>query len=256
MSNRFCIVLTFTLISISVFASGTMEKNENELIIFNAASTTDLIIDAGKIFYDKTGISVKTNPASSGTLARQITEGADANIYISASEKWTAYVNENGYSVKSASLLVNDLVLIAPAESTAESFILSFDADLPGRFQGRISTGDPAHVPAGMYAEQALDYFNWKSVLAERIQPASDVRAALMVVELGECELGIVYRTDAEKSNKVKIISVFPDESHIPIVYFISALTDDEITQKFYSFMLQDEDVKNIYNKYGFTFNG
>ncbi len=256
MVNRIYLLLVFMIISINLFATGTPENEDTELIVFNAASTTDLVNDAGKIFYDKTGILVRSNPASSGTLARQITEGANANIYISASEKWMTYVIDTGYPVKTASLLVNDLVLIAPEESTATSFTLNVDADLPELFKGRLSIGDPAHVPAGMYAEQALDYFNWKSVLSERIQPAADVRAALMVVELGECEFGIVYRTDAEKSNKVKIISVFPDESHIPIVYFISALTDDEITQKFYNFMLQDEDVKNIYNKYGFTFHG
>jgi len=112
--------------------------------------------------------------------------------------------------------------------------------------------GDPEHVPAGLYAKQALGYFGWYKKLSEKMLPAKDVRSALMVVEMGEAPVGIVYRTDAQKSEKVKVIGTFPDRSHQPIVYVSSVCRESGLSKEFYDY-LKSEQATPVWVKYGFN---
>jgi molybdate transport system substrate-binding protein len=277
MKNKRGIFFVFLVItSLSAYAAGNGESAGaagTELVIFNAASTTDLVQDLGSAFSAETGIQVKSSPASSGTLARQLEQGAGADIYISASQKWMDYVEALGICEETARFAQNRLVLISPAanmENFAEDIreilainlnanerILDRKADLPSFLStvgGRISIGDPAHVPAGSYAKEALAWFGWYEALENRIQPAADVRAAMAVVEIGECELGVVYETDARKSEHVAIIAWFPQSSHKPVVYYCALLKDAAPQAKqLFDFMLSDRRAEEIYLKYGFS---
>ena len=156
----------------------------------------------------------------SSTLAVQIENGAPADLYLSADRKWMDYLEarsvlEQGTRVD---LLGNSLVIVAPK---GEGFKVDIrkDFDFPGSFTGRLAVADPSHVPAGVYARQALQWLGWWDALADRLAPATDVRGALVYVARGECSAGIVYATDAAASPKVEVVAVLPAESHEAIVY-------------------------------------
>jgi molybdate transport system substrate-binding protein len=243
----------FILSFLPVFAGGQQET-DTELTVFIAASTTDVITDIAGLYEEKSGISVNINPASSGTLAKQIEQGAPADVYISASEKWMEYVKGLDVTEKSASLVTNRLVLIVPEESKLKTVSFDGSFSLADLFEGHLSMGDPEHVPAGKYAKEAITYYGWYENLESRILPAADVRAALSVVELSEADLGIVYETDARKSDKVRILSGFPEESHTPIQYFCALLKDSsDEAGDFYDFLLNDANAKELFKSYGFT---
>ena len=253
---KFLIMLSFMLSGVlPVFAGGGAEAPEfaeaDEITVFLAASTTDVMDDLAALFREKTGTTVNLNPASSGTLARQLEQGAGADVYISASKKWMDYVNDLGTVLESSPFVRNRVVVVGPADTSLAPFEIDGATDLPGLFEGRLSMGDPEHVPAGKYAQEALAHFGWYDRLSDRILPAADVRAALAVVELGETELGIVYETDAMKAGgSVVILSRFPEESHTPVEYFCARLTPEG--SDFYAFLLSEE-AAAVFASYGFT---
>lgn len=234
----------------SLSVSGSDKK---DITVFAAASTTNAVRDIAKAYTAETGVNVKLNLGSSGKLARQIEQGAPADFYISASKKWVAYAKIKGL-VKNdtiTSFMKNSLVLITPLDSRVKPFKLTEKSNLPKMFKGRVSLGDPRHVPAGKYAVQALKYYKWYNALKPRFQPAMDVRAALMVVELGEAEMGIVYSTDAKKSKKVKEVAVFSEKSHSPVVY-VCAEVKGGSAAGFKNFLLGEKGAA-VLKKYGFV---
>ncbi|MDC7220892.1 MAG: molybdate ABC transporter substrate-binding protein [Spirochaetales bacterium] len=259
MKKTVLLLLLLTLLGFALTGEGKNEATpaageSGSLTLFAAASTTDLVEEIGALFTQETGIEVKINPASSGTLAKQIEQGAPADVYISASQKWMTYVNGLDAASESQPLVKNRLVLIAPLG--AEESLEEIDGSLPfpESFEGRLSLGDPAHVPAGKYGVEALSYFNWNEELENRFLPGTDVRSAMAVVEREEAERGIVYETDAAKSEKVVIIGRFPEESHTPIQYYTALLKQSSPGgEKFYRFLLESSEVKELYLKYGFT---
>ncbi len=243
----------FILLISFLYAGGASEEPQ-PVTVYIAASTTDVINEIAELFTKQTGMAVKINPASSGTLAKQIGQGAPADIYISASKKWMDYVQELGVTSDVSPLVGNRLVLISPVDSALDSFSFDTNTGLPGFFSGYLSIGDPEHVPAGKYAKEALGYYGWYEELLTRILPGADVRAALSVVEFAEAEVGIVYETDAAKSDKVKIIGAFPSESHTPIAYYCALLKGGSSGGKdFYQFILDDPEAGSLFKKYGFT---
>jgi len=262
--RRICLFLLIAT-SLNLFTScngGGKKSNESTakdtpatLTVFAAASLTDVLSELVDTFEVKNKVSVTINMASSGTLARQIEQGGTPDIYISASKKWADYIDSLGFVIAPYKEVIakNDLVLIAPKDSPLEPLIIDKELNILSLLgSNRLSMGDPSHVPAGRYARQSLDYFGWYKTLSEKMLPAKDVRSALMVVEMGEAPLGIVYRTDAQKSGNVKIIGTFPGDSHKPIVYVSAIITDSSLAEKFFKFLKTDE-AKPIWNKYGFA---
>ena len=227
----------------------------NDLMIFCAASLTDVISEITSKYEKENNIKVKLNLASSGTLARQIEHGAAAAIYISANKKWLDYLNQKEMLVPDTEKKIagNSLVLVAPADSKISPVYFTSNIVLPKLFKGKLSIGDPNHVPAGSYAVQLLKKLGWEEELKPRFLPAKDVRSALMVVEFGEVEAGIVYKTDALKSKKVKIITEFPDSLYGPINYYITLIKGqkNENSLSLYNYIVSDE-TEIIWKKYGF----
>jgi molybdate transport system substrate-binding protein len=160
--------------------------------------------------------------AASSTLARQIEQGAPADLFLSADEHWMDYLATRGLAVPGTRIspIGNALVMIAPADA-AQPIALAPGVDLLARLgpQGRLAMGDPSHVPAGRYAEAALSWLGQWPAITPRLARAENVRAALMLVERGEAPLGIVYATDALAARGVRVIATFPAESHPPITY-------------------------------------
>jgi len=253
MIHRVLTLLLILLPGVLLWPEGSQEKKSTtDVIVFAAASTTDLVQDLADMFREKTGIPVLISPASSGILAKQLEEGAPADIFISASKKWMDYTVDQGLVAESGAIAGNRMVLIAPSDSSDQAVDITGDLDFPASFDGRLSVGDPEHVPAGVYAQESLAYFHWYEALKSRLLPAANVRAALAVVELGECDRGIVYRTDALKSDKVKVIGTFPAESHTAVSYYSGLLNQaGEGGRAFYAFLTGAEAVP-VFEKYGF----
>jgi molybdate transport system substrate-binding protein len=248
-----------TLIGLLVFllaACGQRKENhKQELIVYCAASLTDVITDISSTFEDEKNIPVKLNLASSGTLARQIDNGAHPDLFISANKKWLDYLIEQGIadSVFAERIAGNQMVLVTPSNSTLKAFEFSESIDLPGLFDGRLSIGDPQHVPAGAYALQVLQNLGCVEEMKPRFLPAKDARSALMVVELGEVETGIVYKTDALKSDKVKIITEFPDSLHQPVGYYMTIIkgAENDRSLQLYNYIVSEK-MTPVWKKYGF----
>ena len=190
-------------------------------VVFAAASTKDAITDIANDFAAAGKGKVVTSFGSSGDLAKQIENGAPASIFISADSKWADYLDKKNLLVlgSRSNLLGNHLVLIAPADSTM-TIDLKPGAPLAAALgDGKLALADPESVPAGRYGKASLTKLGiWDSVQSH-VVGAKDVRATLALVELGEAPAGIVYATDAALSKKVKVVAVFPDDSHPPIVY-------------------------------------
>jgi molybdate transport system substrate-binding protein len=190
--------------------------------VFAAASLADAMKDIA-VLWAKAGHPALTQSfGSSSTLARQIEQGAPANLFASADEQWMDYLAKKNLIAADTrkSLLGNDLVLIVPADHPQHVTIgPGFDlAALLGP-SGRLATGDPAHVPVGIYAEQALRKLNLWGSVAQHLARTDDVRAALLLVERAEAPAGIVYATDAAVSKGVMIAGIFPENSHDPVSY-------------------------------------
>jgi molybdate transport system substrate-binding protein len=199
-----------------------LHAHAQALTVFAAASLTDAMGDISGLWAKAGHAAARLSFASSSTLARQIEEGAPANVFASADEQWMDYLAKKDLIATGTrkDLLGNELVLIVPATHPIHVDITpNFDLSALVGSDGRLSTGDPAHVPAGIYAEQALRKLGLWDKIAPRIAPAADVRSALLQVERGETPAGIVYSTDAAASKAVSIAGVFPDHSHNPITY-------------------------------------
>jgi molybdate transport system substrate-binding protein len=193
-----------------------------ELTVFAAASLTDAMKDISTQWVKAGHQPLRMSFDSSSTLARQIEAGAPANLFASADEKWMDYlVQKNLIAVDTRKdLLGNDLVLVVPADKPLHVTIdPSFNLLALLGPSGRLAVGDPAHVPVGIYAEQALKKLGWWDAIAPRLAPTADVRAGLLLVERGEAPAGIVYATDAAASKAVMVAGTFPADSHDPVAY-------------------------------------
>jgi len=237
---------------------GTLGATEPETItFFAAASTTDVVTEVCRLFGEqKLGTTVPSF-ASSSTLAKQIDNGAPADIYISANQKWMDYLAKKGRIDPATrfDLLGNRIVLIAPLDSDLDTVQLVPGFDLAGLLKdGHLAMGDPDHVPAGLYGKAALESLGaWQGV-EKHVAGAATVRAALALVERGEVPLGVVYATDAAISRKVKVVAIFPQESHPPITYPVAIVSGRQTAQvdRFISFMKSDQ-ARAIFERAGFT---
>ena len=192
-----------------------------EITVYAAASLTDALGELGKAYEAMGKGKIVASYASSSDLARQIEHGAPADLFVSADQLWADYLDQRGLLDKPSriDLLRNELVLVAPAASTVTLAIAPKFKLAEELGDNRLAVGDPDHVPAGIYARQSLEQLGiWASV-EPKLARAGSVRAALLFVERGDCPFGIVYRSDAQSDPKVKVIGIFPETSHSPVVY-------------------------------------
>jgi len=228
-----------------------------DVTIFAAASLTNAFEDIAKSYREKGGGAVKFSFAASSTLARQIESGASADIFASADEEWMTYLAERKLiePATRSSRLGNALVLITPA-SDNRTVDLRPGVDLAGMIgTGKLATGDPAHVPVGRYAQQALTKLGVWDAVAPKIARTDNVRAALVLVERGEAPFGIVYATDAAASGKVNIAGAFPAGSYALVSYpfAILAKRGRPEVKSFFEFLYGPE-AQAVYRKAGFSF--
>jgi molybdate transport system substrate-binding protein len=229
--------------------------DDSAVLVFDAASLTNVLDDLSAQFSAKSHLTVKTSPAASSVLAKQIEAGAPADVFFSADQEWMDYL-ETRKLLKPGSrhdVVGNHLVLIAPADSKVDLKIkagVDFGPALGP--DGKLATGDPDSVPVGKYAKTALQKLGVWDAVSERIVRAENVRAALAFVARGEAPLGIVYATDALAEKKVRIVAEFPEDTHPPITYPIAVTTHGgPAAQQFVDFV-RSKAAAPIFKKYGF----
>jgi len=231
---------------------------QDTLAVFAAASLRNALDDVDAAFSKATGVKVTASYAASSALAKQIAQGAPADVYVSANIKWMDFLDQKALLAPGTrvDLLGNRLVLIVPKASKLEHVKIEkgFDiAKLAG--SGRIAVADVKAVPAGLYAKAALTSLGaWKAA-EPKLAQAENVRATLAYVARGETPLGIVYATDAQVELKVKIVGVFPEGSHPAITYPVARLAASKNAHVArYLDFLQTGTAKAIFEKYGFGF--
>lgn len=248
--------LAAPFVALAILAAAALPARAEPVVVFAAASLVNAFEEIGRAWVAQGHRAPKFSFAASSTLAKQIEQDAPAAIFASADEAWMDYLVSRGrIDVASrADLAGNRLVLVVPADRPA-TVELGTSTDFAALLRGgRIATGDPAHVPVGRYAEQALRSLGGWDAMAPRLVRADSVRAALALVERGEVAGGIVYSTDAAISTRVKVAGVFPARTHKAIVYPIAAVagrTDGE-TRALLAFLTGGE-ARAILGRYGFS---
>ncbi len=226
------------------------------LTVFAAASLTDAMKEIGTLWAAEGHAPLKQSFGASSALARQIEQGAPAQIFASADQKWMDYLVARKLIAEETrtSLLGNDLVLIVPATHPVKVAIdKDFDFLKMLGPDGRIATGDPKAVPVGLYAKQALTNLGVWDKVSPRIAATEDVRGALLLVERGEAPLGIVYATDAAISKGVMVAGTFPASSHDPVTYpFAVTKAGDGPEARALLTFLAGPQAQKVFAKYGF----
>jgi molybdate transport system substrate-binding protein len=253
-------ILILVAITLAGCSGGQQQKQEQpkpqaepvNLTISVAASLQDAAQELKDIYAkDHPNVSITYNFASSGSLQKQIEQGAPVDFFISAGKKQMDALAEKDLIVDTSrtDLLSNELVLIAGKDSTLKGF-----EDLTGSEVIKISIGTPETVPAGSYAKDALTSLGLWDKLQSKLVPAKDVRTVLTYVETGEVEAGMVYKSDAVVGKDIKIIATAPADSHKPIVYpmaIIKSTKHQQDTEAFAVF-LQSAGAAEVFKKYGF----
>jgi molybdate transport system substrate-binding protein len=223
------------------------------VLVFAAASLTDALGEVDRAFTEQTHIPVKESFASSSVLAKQIESGAPAELFLSADVQWMDYLEQRHLLLAGSrqDLLGNRLVLIAPADSSVKVKLAPHVNLAEALGSGRLAMGDES-VPAGIYGRQALEKLGVWSEVSSHVAPAENVRAALAYVARGEAPLGIVYQTDALAEKKVRIVDVFPADTHPPITYPAARLIHSSPESAQLLEFLKGARAREIFSRHGF----
>lgn len=230
----------------------------DKVTVFAAASLTNALEEIATQYQkENKDTQIVSSFASSSTLARQIEQGAPADLFISADQQWMDYISDKQEIVPQTryTLLGNELVVIAPKGSALDKITIDQSTDWTKLLSGgHLAVGDPDHVPAGLYAKEALQKLGSWATLEPVMARANNVRAAMALVEREEAPLGIVYGSDAIASEKVKMVGVFPADSHKPVEYPIAVVKGHETpaTTAFYDY-LKGPAASAVFQRYGFT---
>lgn len=225
---------------------------DSDLTVYTAASLTDVLENAAAKFRKETGISVSVRPGASGSLSMSIENGAPADLFVSASTEWMDQLVDRKLVDPNAIQLLgwNRIVVVVPRDGSEKPLENALDMVN----MESIAMGDPAFVPAGAYAAQALKTLRVWDYIQDRLVLVQDVRAALAMVERGEVVAGLVYASDAMASDKVFTAYTLPEKTHDPIVYPAAVIlksSHPEEARKFLDF-LSGPKGKEAFRKYGF----
>lgn len=254
MGNKHIKWLIFMLVPFWMSGCMGTPSTESELIVSVAASVYDAMNDIKADYKQKTGVTIHLNVGSSGSLRRQIEQGAPADLFVSASVPHMEQLvkRETIRQESVIPLLTNTLVLITPSSLniTIDDF-----SDLTGDGVTRIAVAFPVSVPAGRYAQETLEQLDLWESLYDKFVFAKDVRQVLSYVESGNVDAGFVYKSDAEQSSKVRVATEVRSSWHDPIVYPAGIVASSDHRQEAEDFLhyLQTAEAEAIFRQYGFT---
>lgn len=258
--NKNLLLLLIVMVAIGCNADSSGDANSTDgtstsqeaVTIFAAASTTNAVDAVKAAFVKKTGIPVQTSYAASSTLAQQIANGAEADIFLSANTDWADFVEDNVTVAERQEVFGNRLVIIVPSGSDLQ---LKGAEGLTSEKVEYLALGDPDAVPAGQYAKQALMELELWEQLKDKVAAAKDVRQALTYVETAAAEAGIVYATDTVISDRVEAAAKIPPGLTKPVRYPVLLLRraeGNESVQAFYDYLLSLE-AAEVFERFGFV---
>ncbi|MEO1723962.1 MAG: molybdate ABC transporter substrate-binding protein [Pseudomonadota bacterium] len=236
----------------------------SDLTIFAAASLKEALEEVTALWNAEGGEPARISFAGSAALARQVAQGAPADVFISANTAWMTYLAEDGAIAAEThrDLLANRLVLIAPSEAAQPASVLyeppTLSTGTAAAFFHRLGDGRLAMafvdaVPAGIYGKAALEALDLWPRLSPSVVQTDNVRTALALVARGETPLGIVYATDALAEPRVTVLARFPEESHPPITYPVAAIAGRETRAAPFLSFLSTEPARATFARHGFT---
>jgi molybdate transport system substrate-binding protein len=249
-----CVLAT---VMFAIAGASTARAQDKAIVVFVAASMTNVANELNAIFARNTGAKVTPSYAASSALAKHIESGAPADVFVSADIAWMDYVQQRKLIRNNTrfDLAGNRLVLIAAKDSKLGEQTVGKGFDLAGLAgSGRIASGDARSVPAGRYAKAALEKLGSWAAAEPKFAMAENVRAALLLVARGEAPLGIVYETDARAEPGVKVIGTFPADSHPPIVYPAALTATARPEAEAYRRLLLSATAQVVLEKHGFTY--
>ena len=255
MKKRVCILALMLGLSLTLGGAAMAA----DVTVFAAASLADAMKELTAAFSKQTGKTAVASLAASSALARQIESSGGADIFISADLDWMDYLDQRGLVLSDSrvNLLGNRLVLVAAKDVTTQVTIAPH-FDLAGALKGgRLSIADPDSVPAGKYGRTALTSLGVWNAVVNHLVNAENVRVALSYVARGEAPLGIVYETDAKAEPNVRLVGIFPENSHQPILYPAALVKNPNAAptadaRAFLAF-LSSPTAKAVFEKLGFT---
>jgi molybdate transport system substrate-binding protein len=244
------------IVSLGLLLGASGAAWADEITVLAAASLTDALGKIDADFEQASGHKVKAAFGGSSALAKQLENGAPADVFLSADIPWMDYVVKANLmdAASRTNLLGNSLVLIGPADGS-QTVAIDRSYDLAGALKGgKLSVADTNAVPAGKYAKAALENLGLWAAVEPHLAQAENVRAALALVERGETPLGIVYRTDAMVA-KVRVVGTFPEDSHPPIVYPVALTLQGAQSEaaKAYLEYLKGDAAKAVFAEAGFV---
>lgn len=246
------------LAAVASILIGGAAQAQSKATVFAAASLTDALGKIATAYQAETGTEIVASYAASSTLAKQIEQGAPADLFISADNDWMDYVEKKGLTKPGTrqALLGNRLVLVAAADKV-KPVALKQGVDVAALVgSSKLAMGMVASVPAGKYGKTALTALGAWDAVAPKVAETESVRAALALVARGEAAYGIVYETDAAAEPKVAIAGVFPADSHPPIVYPIGEVKDAGPAAAAFRAYLAGSKAAAVFKTYGFTVLG
>ena len=226
-----------------------------DVTVFAAASLKEALDAQVKSYETGTPYRVVVSYGASNALARQIEAGAPADIFISADLDWMDYLDQRRLLAPGTrnNLLTNALVLIAPASSTSALKIGPSFGLASALGNEKLALANPDSVPAGKYGRKALESLGIWSSVEKKLAPAENVRAALFLVSRGEAPFGIVYASDALADKNVRVVDIFPANTHPPIVYPAALVAaSNSTTAKGFLDYLRSPSARPVWEKYGF----
>ena len=228
---------------------------DESLLVFAAASLTNPMESISRHFTKRVSVKVRLSFAASSSLARQITGGAPADIFVSANKVWMTYATaKNALEPNSTTIIAtNRLVLATPQKVFTPHKAINKSTLSDVLKSGRLAMADPDHVPLGLYGRQALTHLGLWAYAAPRLARTINARATVALLERGETPAGIIYLSDARQSTKLHVLHHFPADSHEPITY-VAAMVRGKDRPAVRQFLreLQGRDAKAIFSRDGF----
>ncbi len=226
------------------------------ILVFAAASLQGSLDEVAAAWTRRSGQVVKISYAGSSALAKQITQGAPADVFVSADEQWMDTLQTQG-AIDPATrfdLVGNRLVLVAPAEGGPRTVALTTRGLAGALGDGRLAMAETTAVPAGRYGRAALTALNLWPTVSSRLAESDNVRGALAFVARGETPLGIVYATDAATEPRVRVVATFPARTHARIAYPVARVrTADARRSAGFLAYLRGRDAQRVFARAGFT---
>lgn len=239
-----------------VLPAASLPAAADEILVFAAASLKNALDDAARSYEQKSHDKVNISYGASSSLAKQIENGAPADIFISADLDWMNEVEKHALLKPGTrvNLLGNRLVLIVPADNSARIDIKPGFPLAAMLGNDHLAMADPDAVPAGKYGKAALEKLGVWSAVEPKVARAEDVRAALLFVSRKEAPFGIVYQTDAAADQGVRIAGYFPADTYPPIIYPIALVANSHSASapKFLAF-LESPEAAPFFEKQGFS---